>query len=226
MIIAIDSTTDVASVAIVEDGELIAEQTWHTGRNHTVQLLPTLEKLLETAGKKISDCTGVVVAKGPGSFNGLRVGVSSAKVLAFGLGVPIVGINSLEAAAYQYAGYGLPVCPVYNAGRDEVVTAVYRLEDGAFNVIREPSVMSVDALIETIEEKTLFCGERIPLIADSLKHALGGKAVICSPVTDIRRAAFLAELGIRRIAAGDIDDVATLGPVYLRRPPITQKKRK
>ena len=225
MQLVIDTSTETAGVALVADGELLFEITWHCGRNHTRQLLPNLAHLLHQTGITTSAMTAIVVALGPGSFNGLRVGVSAAKGLAFALDIPVVGVNSLEAAAYQYAATGLPVTAVFSAGRGEIATASYRLRRGRWSPLAAERLTTIDKLAGETTEKTLFCGD-LSGVAAELKERLGARAVLPSPTTGLRRAAFLAELGLKRIQAGDVDDTATLQPVYLRRPNITTAKHR
>ena len=224
MLLAIDTSTDTASIALVPGGEAPAELTWHCGQNHTVELLPRLTRLLNEAkvGPQAISC--VIVAKGPGSFNGLRVGVSTAKGLAFSLGIPIIGISSLEVVAYQHAETGLPICPIFNAGRGEIATAMYQKRDSKWRQLVPEHITTVDALCSEITEKTIFCGEITPLIASQLKKRLGERAII--PTTEPRRASLLAELGRQRLEAGDCDNPTTLQPLYLRRPAITQPKHR
>lgn len=226
MLVAIDTSTDIASLALVKDSIILAELTWRSGQNHTIQLLPNLEHLLKLVGSKPDDLTGVIVAKGPGSFNGLRVGISAAKGLAFSLNIPIVGIDSLEVEAYQYAATDLPVCPVFNAGRNEIATALFQKQGSEWKRLEEDCITTVEKLCSETKERTLFCGEHVRFISAELISILGEEAVITSTATDIRRAAYLAELGIAKIEAGEADNVATLQPIYLRRPPITIAKHK
>jgi len=226
VLVAIDTSTDVASLALVKDKLTLAELTWHSGQNHTIQLLPNLTYLLKLVGDDTNALTGVIVAKGPGSFNGLRVGISTAKGLAFSLNIPIVGISSLEVEAYQYAETSLPVCPVFNASRGEVATALYQKQTIGWRQLKEEHIATVEKLCMETTEKTLFCGEYLPAISSQLVSRLGEKAVIASPVTDLRRASYLAELGMIKIAAGETDNVATLQPAYLRRPSITVAKHR
>src|ERR1035437_5858080 len=110
MLLALDTSTEMAGLALVNDGRLVAEATWYCGQNHTIQLLPQLAALLIKTGTDIKTISAIAVAKGPGSFNGLRVGISSAKGLAFSLGIPLAGISTLEVEAYPFAITGLPVC--------------------------------------------------------------------------------------------------------------------
>jgi len=221
MLVAIDTSTDIASLALVRDGLVLAELTWHSGQNHSVQLLPNLAHLLKLVGADARSLKAVVVAKGPGSFNGLRVGVSAAKGFAFSLDIPIAGISSLEVEAYQYAETGLPVCPVFNAGRGEVATALYQKRPEGWQQLRPEHIVTVDQLCLEVAGKTMFCGEYLPVVAAALTSRLGERAVVASGTTDLRRAAYLAELGMKKLALGDADNVATLQPVYLRRPAIT-----
>ena len=226
MKIAIDTSTDTAGLALVQDGEILAELSWRCGQSHTTQLLPHLAHLLNQAGLDIQSADGIIVARGPGSYNGLRVGVSTAKGLAFSLGVPIVGISTLEVEAYQQAGLGLPVCPVFNAGRGEIATAIYQQQGGRWRQLASEQITTVDALCSQITAKTVFCGEFVPSIATELRRKLKQKAVVLSPAANLRRASFLAELGLKRFKAGDYDNPATLQPFYLRGPSITKAKHR
>lgn len=226
MQLAIDTSTNTASLALTQDNEVRAELTWHCEQSHSVQLLPNLTHLLSQIGASLQSIDGIIVARGPGSFNGLRVGVSTAKGLAFSLGIPIVGIGSLEVAAYPHAETGLPVCPIFNAGRGEIATALYQSQNKKWRQLAAKHITTIETLCSQISTPTLFCGEFTPLVATQLKKQLKEKAVIATPAARLRRAGFLAELGQQRLAAGDYDDPTTLQPLYLRRPPITQPKHK
>jgi len=226
MQLAIDTSTDTASLALVQDNEVLAELTWRCEQNHTTQLLTHLAHLLNQTKLNLQSTTGIIVARGPGSFNGLRVGISTAKGLAFSLGIPMVGISSLEAEAYQHAETSLPICPIFNAGRGEIATAIYQKKNNKWRQLVAEHITTVETLCSQITTKTIFCGEFIPLIATQLRKQLKQKAVIPSPVTSLRRASFLAELGLKRLKAGDYDNPATLQPLYLRRPAITKPKHR
>jgi len=226
MQLAIDTSTDTASVALVQDSEVLVELTWRSGQNHSVELLPNLAHLLNQAELNLQSINGVIVAKGPGSFNGLRVGVSTAKGLAFGLQILIVGISTLEVEAYPHAEIGLPICPIFNAGRGEIATAMYQRQDNEWRQLATEHITTVETLCSQITTKTIFCGEFIPIIASQLRKQLKDWAVIPAAASRLRRASFLAELGLKRLKAGDYDNPATLQPIYLRRPPITQPKHR
>jgi tRNA threonylcarbamoyl adenosine modification protein YeaZ len=224
MYLAIDTSSDYAGLALTQDNSVLAEQTWLCGRNHTVELLPHLDALLKQSAKQMKDIQGIVVATGPGSFNGLRVGLGTAKGLAFSLDIPIVGISTLEAAAYQHAEFGIPVCAILNAGRSEISYAIYQLKNGMWQCLVPPSLTTIAELCSRINQTTLFCGEPTAAMLEEIRALLGDRAVIPPPAGLLRRPAFLAELGAKRIASGDVDDAATLQPIYLRRPNISQPK--
>ncbi len=226
MQLAIDTSTDTASLALVQDDRVLAELTWRCGQNHTTQLLPNLDYILKQFQLSPQSLTAIIVARGPGSFNGLRVGISTAKGLALSLGIPIVGVSSLAVETYQHAETRLPVCPVFNAGRGEIATALYRKKRGDWCQLVAEHITTVDTLCSGITTKTIFCGEFVPSIAPQLKELLKQKAVITSPITGLRRAGFLAELGLKRLQTANYDNLATLQPLYLRRPSITRAKHR
>jgi len=224
--LAIDTSTETASLALGKDGEVLAELTWRCGQNHSVELLPRLNHLLNQVGANLQSVSCVIVARGPGSFNGLRVGISTAKGIAFSLGIPIIGIGTLEVDAYQHAETGLPICPIFNAGRGEIATVMYQRKRNRWCQLAAEHITTVDKLCSQITTKTVFCGEFIPFIITQLRKQLKQKAVVPPPAARLRRASFLAELGYQRLKAGDFDSLATLQPIYLRRPAITKPKHR
>ncbi len=224
MQLALDTSTETASITLARDAQVLAELTWRCGQNHSVELLPNLRYLLNQTGLSLESVRGVIVARGPGSFNGLRVGISTAKGLALSRGIPIVGISTLEATAYQQAATGLPTCPIFNAGRGEIATAIYQKQGAKWHQLVAEHITTMDNLCSRITTKTIFCGELSPSIIGELQKQLKRKAIIPSSAARLRRAGFLAELGTQRLQAGDYDNLATLQPLYLRRPSITQPK--
>jgi tRNA threonylcarbamoyladenosine biosynthesis protein TsaB len=235
MELAIDTATEVASIALSSAGRVEAEMSWPAGQNHTVELIPNILYLLRQAkvepdgggrstwGSKID---AVIVAKGPGSFNGLRVGFATAKGFAFSMDIPLVSVGTLEIEAFPHAQTGLPICPIQDAGRGEIATALYEVEDGEWHQLIEEHITTVEELCEGISSKTVFCGrfsERSHDFAHRIEELMEEKAVILE--NTFCRAGFLAELGYRRLERGERDDVATVQPLYLRRPSITKPKR-
>ncbi|MBI2846712.1 MAG: tRNA (adenosine(37)-N6)-threonylcarbamoyltransferase complex dimerization subunit type 1 TsaB [Chloroflexi bacterium] len=225
MQLAVDTSTEYASIALSQGGKVLSELTWRCGQSHTVELMPSVLHLMEMAKANVRDIDAVFVARGPGSFNGLRVGISTAKGLVFSLEIPIIGVGTLEALAYQHIFAGLPVCAILEAGRGEVAAAVFQRQKDVTEKLQEEHITMAEKLCEDIQGRILFCGEMKPETLNSIKAKLGERAVIVSGVGALRRAAFIAELGWQRLERGDVDDPVTLQPLYLRRPYITMPKK-
>jgi universal bacterial protein YeaZ len=224
MELAIDTSSNTTSIASSHKGEILAELTWQTAQTHTVELMPNLIQLLERAKAGLDSLEAVIVAKGPGSFNGLRVGISIAKGLAFSLNIPLLGISTLEAEAYPFAYTGLILCPIHKAGREEIATALYQQKNNEWHCLKEEHPTTVDVLCQQIEQKTLFCGEIPSEIVDELRQKLGKRAIIPQAFIGWRRAGFLAMLGWQKLNKGERDDPTTLQPLYLRPPQYNETK--
>jgi tRNA threonylcarbamoyladenosine biosynthesis protein TsaB len=219
MLLAIDSSTANASVALY-DGRLHAEATWGAGRDHSRQLLPRIEELLAATGVTRDDLSVVGVAIGPGSFNGLRVGLATAKAICLARNLPIVGVDTLRAAAYQFRSTFRPVRPLYDAGRGEVATGLFQASEGLFGTIEEPRLATLDQALASSPPRTFFCGELKAPWREEIAARFGTESM-AGPAEEPRRAGYLAELAWRQFGAGLVDDVATIQPIYLRRPAIT-----
>jgi len=224
--LAIDTSTEYATLALSSKGEVITDITWHAGQNHTAECIPHLISLMDQAGISISDVDCVIVARGPGSFNGLRVGITTAKGIAFAQKVPVVGISSLEVEAHRFADTGLPVCAIVNAGRGEIAAAVFQKMKGTWSRLVDEHITIIDELVHRILGRTIFCG-RIPDDDNiRIKELLKEEAVVIDEWSPQNRTASLVELGWKRLREHDYDDVTTLQPLYLRKPSITQSKKK
>jgi tRNA threonylcarbamoyladenosine biosynthesis protein TsaB len=219
MELTIDTASEMASVALSQEGALAAEITWRCPRNHSVELLPTLQYLMQRASVAKNDLKAIFVCIGPGSYTGLRVGVSTAKGLAFALGLPLVGVGRLETDAYQHADYPGPICPIHRAGRGELAWAVYARDGGDWHEVVPPRLSAVDGLLAAGRrrlKRALFCGEISEEVAERLREVLGRQTLVAEAAMSVRRAGFIAELAWRRLVAGQTDDAASLKPIYLR----------
>jgi len=225
MELAIDTSSNIVSVALSHKGEILASLTWQTTQNHTIELLPNLVCLLEQVKVELDSLGAIIVAKGPGSFNGLRVGISTAKGLASALNIPLLGVNTLEAEAYSFAFTGLPLRPVQKAGREEIATAHYRQKDNEWQCLEAENLTTVKALCRRIKQRTLFCGEIPSDIICEIRQNLGKQAII-SQSNSPSRTSSLAILGWRKLSGGEQDDPVTLQPLYLRPPHITKPRDK
>jgi tRNA threonylcarbamoyl adenosine modification protein YeaZ len=188
--------------------------------------MPNLAYLLKQTELEPSFIEAIIVAKGPGSFNGLRVGISTAKGLAFSLNIPILGVSTLEAGAYPFGYTGLPVCPILKASRQDIAAALYQQKNDKWHQLQKEHLTTLQTLCSQISQETLFCGEISSDMANEIRQNLGNLAIIPQSVARVARAGFLAALGWQRLSRGERDNLATLQPLYLRPPQITKPKER
>ena len=205
--LALESAAAVASVALTEDGRTLAELTLDNGNTHSETLLPMADMLFRV------DLFAVSV--GPGSFTGIRIGAATVKGLAFGSGKCCLGVSTLEALAYGLRGQDGLICPVLNARRRQVYTALFRSDGGRITRLTDDEVCPVDGLDERLAgyaEPVLFVGDASRLATDAVTHAVG---TVAAPLLRASAAAvaYAAEAAYARGARGSD---ATLSPVYLR----------
>ena len=217
MLVAIDTATGYASLALHDGFQVRGEHTWESPRRHTVELLPRLVAALDQLDVNAEHLSGIAVTRGPGSFTGLRVGLAVAKGLALARGLPLIGVPTLDVTAAAQGRDRRSLCAVLQAGRGRICTAIYRWQDGEWRAQEDPRLTTWSALVEETMSPTLFCGEIDPAGADAL-GALGELGEILPAATRLRRAAFLAEIAWQRLNRNDIDDPATLAPIYLQHP--------
>jgi tRNA threonylcarbamoyladenosine biosynthesis protein TsaB len=217
MLVAIDTSTDYASLALHDGLQVQAERTWKSPRRHTVELAPRLAATLRQLDLSVSHLSGVAVARGPGSFTGLRVGLAVAKGLALSQGLPLIGISTLDILAAAQGRSRQTLYAVLQAGRGRIAVAAYRWRNDAWHSREEPRLGTWGDLAKEITTTTLFCGEIDPAGADTLA-ALGDLVVILPAAARLRRAGYLAELAWQRLNKGESDDPATLVPLYLQYP--------
>lgn len=212
-LLAIDTSTVSAGIALYAASGLLAECAWPAGRAQTTTILPEIARLTELCGLRPADLGAIAVASGPGTFNGLRVGMSTAKGLAHALGLPLLGVPTLDVVAYPHGGQGLPIRAVIVAGRGRYVSARYVSLDGVLRQASTYANTTLDGLAALIDEPTLVCGE-LPF-GQRDGWPVAAQARIASPALSARRAGFLAELAWMRLRTGEHDDPATLEPIYV-----------
>jgi tRNA threonylcarbamoyladenosine biosynthesis protein TsaB len=217
LLLAIDTATRIAGLALYNQDGLHVEQMWRTSGNHTVELMPYIVRACEQQGLDPSALEAVAVSLGPGSFTGLRVGLSVAKGLALTLGIPLLGVPTLDGTAYAHSHEVLPVCAVLPAGRGRWCAAVYQTIAGDWQRRSDYALMNGEDLVASLTEPTLLCGEIDMHLTERLREAAPKDAVIASPAFAARRAGYLAELAWRRFVSGERDDLTTLAPIYLQR---------
>ena len=216
MLLAIDTATRTASLALHDGTRVRYEATWEAGRRHTVQLASRIFAALGDLNVGSEDLSGVAVATGPGSFTGLRVGMALAKGLAMARNLPLIGVPTLDVVAVAQGRDRRPLVAVLQAGRGRICVATYRWRNG-WQRREGPRLTTWEALVETVTRPTLFCGE-VDERGMELLEGLDDLAEILPPACCLRRAGFLAELAWGRLRQGETDDPATLTPIYLHGP--------
>jgi tRNA threonylcarbamoyladenosine biosynthesis protein TsaB len=218
--LSIDTASDLASIALSQEGVVFAERSWQCRRNHTVELLAGIDGLLREAGveagasnyQKEGGLAAVFVSIGPGMYTGLRVGISIGQGLARGLGLPLVGVGRLELDAWPHREFDGEVIAVHRAGRGELAWASYRLG----REVSAPSLAKPDELVGRIDGPTLVVGE----VDEALATLLQAGAPVEIVTDEVPRARALAVLGNERLLAGGEHEPALVRPVYLRSPVI------
>ena len=161
-ILALDSSATVASVALCEDCRLLSEYTVNNGNTHSETLLPMIESMLAHFSLSASDIDLFAASSGPGSFTGVRIGAATVKGLAFASGKPCIGVSTLEAIAYNAIARKGLICPVMNARRSQVYTALFRSDGQTLTRLMPDSAMAIaelDELLATYGEPVTFCGD-------------------------------------------------------------------
>ena len=218
LILAFETSAKAASVALTENGKLLGESYQNTGMTHSQTLMVMAEDLLKAAGRTVKDLSAVAVAEGPGSFTGVRIGVAAAKGLAWGAQLPCFGISTLEAMAVSLGMYRGYICPVMDARRSQVYNALFYVNQGELQRIREDRAIALANLAEELKELNepiFLVGDGSKLCHSTLKEAVPG--LVLPPEHRMhQRAVGVALLAEARAAAGETGDGAVLAPNYLR----------
>ena len=218
--IAIDSSQDMCAIALGRDSQVLAEYHFHHKMNLLRRIVPVIDNVLADAECGVGDLDGVIVSLGPGSFTGLRIGVTVAKSLAYVLSKPIVGVGTLDAIARGASPPGADlICPMIFARADEVYWALF--DSTARKRIAEYGVSPMDEVLDKVAEdggSVLFCGTGARRNADDIRKRFGEHVLIGETWSSYVRGAALLQIGLERLEHGNVDDALTLAPTYVRKP--------
>jgi tRNA threonylcarbamoyladenosine biosynthesis protein TsaB len=234
-ILGVDTATSTASVALIEDEALLAEEIYgaaapgETKKNHAEIILPLIQSLLSRARVALADLSGIAVSIGPGSFTGLRIGLATVKGLVYDSGLPAVGVSTLLATAATTARSDGAVCALLDARKREVYFGLFRWEGKTLCAIGGETVTSIQSAVESLRPHAsagaplLAVGDGARVYEKILRDALDGGLTLAKEGKSsvAAQAAFLAR---ERLACAASDDVGGLLPVYLRRPEAESKK--
>jgi len=213
--LGIETATSIASVGIVVENQVAAERTLPLRGSHARTLLPLIEETLHGAGLGLSDLELLAVSIGPGSFTGLRIGLSVVKGLALATGLPVVGVPTLEAYAHAAGARAGVICPVLDARKGEVYAAAFRWQDGAPQCIAPPTAIAPARLAARLQGPCTLIGDGVDAYGALWRRALGPTAELVPFAELPPSGAVVARRGGARAAVAT-DDVATLEPQYCR----------
>lgn len=217
-ILALDSSGLVATVAILEDEQTIAEYTVNYKKTHSQTLLPMLDEIVKMTELDLSGIDAIAVAGGPGSFTGLRIGSATAKGLGLALDKPLIHVPTVDGMAYNLFGNTGIICPIMDARRNQVYTGLYRFEN-EFEIVEGQMAISVQELIEKLNqygEKVTFSGDGVPVYRKQLEEGLTVDYCFAPAHMNRQRAAAVGALGMQYYAEGKIESAEAHRPDYLR----------
>jgi tRNA threonylcarbamoyladenosine biosynthesis protein TsaB len=214
LLLAIDSATRSLGLALHDGKQLIAEQVWTSRGYHTVELAPEIALLLGKTGLSPRTLTAIAVARGPGSFTGLRIGLALAKGFALAHKLPIVGVPTLDILAASQPKREEPMFAVIRAGRGRIAGLWYKWDSGGWVASDELEGLTWEEFLENLETPTYLSGEIIR--ERRLKLEKDPRIQLASPALSLRRPGFLSEIAWERIRSGEDDDPASLAPIYLK----------
>ena len=215
-ILAVDTSSAVATAAICEDDKLICEFVLNNKLTHSQTILPIIDSCFEKSEMTPEDIDVFAVAEGPGSFTGLRIGVTTIKGLAHAVDKPVTGVNTLEALAYNLPFCPYIIAPIMDARREQVYNALYKFEDGRLIEIAPPRAIALDDCIAELDkmgEKVVFLGDGVPVFKDKIAEKLPDTAFFAPQNCNIQRASCVCQAAKTK---GTIH-YAKLAPVYLRK---------
>ncbi|MGI2335853.1 MAG: tRNA (adenosine(37)-N6)-threonylcarbamoyltransferase complex dimerization subunit type 1 TsaB [Dehalogenimonas sp.] len=222
IVLAIDAATGNAGLALMRDKSVIAEVNWLTQHNQTMELLPRLTALLQQADMTLNEIDAIAVCRGPGSYNGVRVGIANAKGLSFALAKPLVGVTTLEAEASRFRDSVQQVWIVLPLGHDYAVIAAGN-QNGRWIKNVDEQAMTLEELLQALPEGATVAGEIPDRLLEMFSAARQDVEVICE--ISISRVAALGQIGLDQLHGGHGVSAAALQPLYLRRPQITPSKK-
>jgi tRNA threonylcarbamoyladenosine biosynthesis protein TsaB len=216
LVLGIETSSRHGGVAIIGEDRVLCEAVLSVEVTHSERLLPAVDRALDEAGITLEGLGGIAVSIGPGSFTGLRIGLSTAKGLAYATGLPLVGVPTLEAMAWTLPAARWQVCPVLDARKQEVYAALFRHEPEGLRRLMDDAAMAPEDLCRLIRNPTLFLGDGVDAYGALFRERLGERVLLPPLASRGARPACVAELGRRRLLRGERDAPDTLVPRYLR----------
>jgi len=216
-VLGIDTSTSCGAVGLIDDGEVISDYLLNVPVTHSERLLGAVEFVLREARCPIENIDGWAIALGPGSFTGLRIGVSTVKGLALATGKPVAGVSILDVLASQIAPTPHLICPILDARKKEIYTAFYRYE-GESSLKRQSDYQAIrpENLVKKITEPTIFLGNGVTTYRDFLLNSLASSAIFPPAPLHVSHGSMVATLGFALLKKGEHLNLSTFSPLYIR----------
>ncbi len=219
-VLAVDTSSAVAAAAVMEDGKLLGEYSINHKKTHSQKLMPMIRELLKSLELTPSHMDVFAASIGPGSFTGLRIGVTTIKAMAYAAGKPVAGINTLDALAYNIPLAEALVCPIMDARNSQVFTAVYSTEKGEPEKLTDYMgipVMELISIIRQKNKKVIFLGDGVEIHKDLLQRELGSSCMFSPVSLNMQRASSVAQIAFKHAEKGFLQSSFDLVPFYLRK---------
>lgn len=234
LVLGIDSSSIVATVAILSETKLLAEYTVNSRKNHSEKLMEVIDRVLQDSFTSLDDIDAIAVTCGPGSFTGIRIGMAQAQGIAHALDKPLIAVNSLDGLAYNLMGQSGFICPVVDAQRKDVYTSLYKCKNGKPERLWGYELFNAKLLVKRISklDKVIVLGDGSPVIKEAVDK-LQEEGVLLDKLSNISfadsvflmpRASSVASVGIERLVTGkDIDNCFSVKPFYIRKSSAQEK---
>jgi tRNA threonylcarbamoyladenosine biosynthesis protein TsaB len=220
IILSIDSSTPVAGIAVSDGMQLLGEITLNTKNTHSEKLMPLVKHLLDELTLSVNDLDAIAVTQGPGSFTGLRIGMATAKGLAQGAGKKLIAVPTLDCLAQNLLHYPGIICPIMNAQKKQVYTAIYRSGRNKLERLSDYQAIAVEQLaaqLKELKEDIWFVGDGVAAFADMFQELLGDACRFADGHNILPRAGALAMLAAERASEEQFDDLYQAELIYIRK---------
>jgi tRNA threonylcarbamoyladenosine biosynthesis protein TsaB len=216
-VLGIDTSTTSGSIGLIHDERVISEYILNLSVTHSERLLDAIDLVLRKAHHALGDLDGFAISLGPGSFTGVRIGVSTVKGLAYAVQKPVVGVSTLDVLASQVAPTPYLICPIIDARKGEVYSAFYRYEESnCLKRLSEYQAIRPEVLFGMLKEQTIFLGDGVKTYGEDLRNSLKSLALFSPVALHIPHGSAVARLGVELLLRGEVLDLATFTPLYVR----------
>ena len=226
-LLAIDASGIAGSVAYLKNGKLAGEYYFCDKLTHSQTIMPMLEHMKSLIQIDLEEVDAVAVTAGPGSFTGLRIGVTAAKALALALEVPIVGVPTLDVIAHGICFTQHYICPIMDARRNQVYTALYKWNNDELERLTEHMATDINEYLESLksyEGKVIFLGDGVSVYKETIQNILGDKAMFAPSFCNLQHASVLGAIAQQLYEEGKSEDPSTFVPMYLRKSQAEREK--